>query len=81
MKQGGVPRTAAQKSASQKEAGLLLATLVPDLAGSVVGRQNAQAASRKVFAMLNNQRLNTHLVFTLLDELIGTVFPEAVARS
>ncbi|CAD0029018.1 unnamed protein product [Aureobasidium pullulans] len=57
MKQGGVPRTAAQKAQSQKEAGLLLATLVPDLAGSVVGRQNAQAASRKVFAMLNNQRL------------------------
>ncbi|TIA26165.1 hypothetical protein D6C81_01013 [Aureobasidium pullulans] len=80
MKQGGVPRTAAQKAQSQKEAGLLLATLVPDLAGSVVGRQNAQAASRKVFAMLNNQRLNTHLVFTLLDELITTVFPEAAIR-
>lgn len=57
MRQAGTPRTAADKARSRKEAGLLLATLVPDMAGSVVGRVNAQAASRKIFAMLNNQRL------------------------
>lgn len=57
MRQSGAPRTAAQKIQSRKEAGLLLATLIPDLAGSVVGRANAQAASRKLFAILNNQRL------------------------
>lgn len=57
MRQAGTPRTAADKARSRKEAGLLLATLVPDMAGSVVGRVNAQAASRKVFAMMNNQRL------------------------
>ncbi|KAK7546818.1 PXA domain-containing protein [Phyllosticta citricarpa] len=68
------PRTKAQREQSRKEAGLLLATLIPDLAGSVVGRANAQAASRRVLATLNNQRLNTHLVFSLLDEIIQTVF-------
>lgn len=57
MKQAGTPRTLAEKTRSRQEAGLLLATLIPDLAGSVVGRTNAQAASRKVFAILNNQRL------------------------
>ncbi len=52
-----VPRTAAQKSRTRAEAGLMLATLVPDLAGSVVGRVNAQAASRRIFATFNNGRL------------------------
>lgn len=51
------PRTPAQKSRTRTEASLMLATLVPDLAGSVVGRLNAQAASRRIFATLNNQRL------------------------
>ncbi|KAF2145735.1 uncharacterized protein K452DRAFT_221246 [Aplosporella prunicola CBS 121167] len=69
-----VPRTPAEKARSQKEAGLLLATLIPDLAGSVVGRANAQAASRRILATLNNQRLNTHLVFTLMDEVLQVIF-------
>lgn len=68
------PRTEADKAKSRREAGLLLATLVPELVGTVVGRGNAQAASRKILAMLNNQRLNTHLVYTLLDEIVQVVF-------
>lgn len=51
------PRTAAEKKKTRTEASLMLATLVPDLAGSVVGRVNAQAASRRIFATLNNSRL------------------------
>jgi len=57
MRQAGPPRTVADKTRSRQEAGLILATLIPDMAGSVVGRANAQAASRKLFAVLNNQRL------------------------
>ncbi|RCI16223.1 hypothetical protein L249_2801 [Ophiocordyceps polyrhachis-furcata BCC 54312] len=63
------PRGPAEKKATRTEASLMLATLVPDLAGSVVGRANAQAASRRILATLNNARLNAHLVFTVLDEL------------
>ena len=51
------PRSAAQKKKTRTEASLMLATLVPDLAGNVVGRVNAQAASRRIFATLNNSRL------------------------
>lgn len=69
-------RTATEKKESRREASVMLATLLPDLAGHVVGRANAQAASRRVFATVNNQRLNTHLAFTLLDEMIGVLFPE-----
>ncbi|KAG6038449.1 hypothetical protein E4U41_004210 [Claviceps citrina] len=70
------PRTAAQKKKTRTEASLMLATLVPDLAGSVVGRVNAQAASRRIFATLNNSRLNAHLVFTMVDEIISIIFDE-----
>jgi sorting nexin-25 len=57
MRPPAVPRTEAEKARARKEAGLLLTTLMPDLAGSVVGKANAQAASRKIVAMLNNPRL------------------------
>ncbi|KAF3761340.1 hypothetical protein M406DRAFT_94615 [Cryphonectria parasitica EP155] len=55
--EGKRPRTKAEKSRTRTEASLMLATLVPDLAGSVVGRVNAQAASRRLFATFNNERL------------------------
>lgn len=51
------PRSAAEKRKTRTEASLMLATLLPDLAGSVVGRVNAQAASRRLFATFNNSRL------------------------
>ncbi|KAI1337059.1 PXA domain-containing protein [Xylariaceae sp. FL0016] len=71
-----VPRSASQKATTRREASLMLATLVPDLAGNVVGRLNAQSASRRIFATLNNPRLNLHLVFTILDELVDVLFVE-----
>ncbi|EKD16015.1 hypothetical protein MBM_06026 [Drepanopeziza brunnea f. sp. 'multigermtubi' MB_m1] len=73
-KEDGKPRTVGEKSKTRKEASLMLASLVPDLAASVVGRVNAQAASRRIFATLNNPRLNAHLAFTLLDEIIDVIF-------
>lgn len=52
-----IPRTAKEKMKSKNEAGEVLATLVPDMAASVVGRANAVAAGRRLFAAFNNQRL------------------------
>ncbi|KAK3075457.1 hypothetical protein LTS18_014035 [Coniosporium uncinatum] len=74
LRQGGTPRTPAERERTRKEAEVLLGMLVPDLAGSVVGRTNAQMAGRRVAAVFNNQRLNIHLVFTLLDEIVQMVF-------
>lgn len=74
LKRNKVSRTASEKAKTRREAGLMLATLVPDLAGSVVGRLNAQAASRRIFATMNNERLNTHLAFTILDDLVEVLF-------
>lgn len=56
------PRTTAEKKKTRTEASLMLATLVPDLAGNVVGRVNAQAASRRLFATFNNSRLKWDLL-------------------
>jgi sorting nexin-25 len=50
-------RTLAEKTRLRQEAGIILDALIPDMAGQVVGKANAQAASRKTVAMLNNQRL------------------------
>jgi sorting nexin-25 len=52
-----VERTEADKVKSRKEANVVLATLVPELASSVVGRGNAQMATRRLGATVNNQRL------------------------
>ncbi len=51
------PRSALEKSLSRKEASAILDALVPDLAGSVVGRTNAKAAGRKISAVMNNRKL------------------------
>lgn len=71
------PRTASEKKKSRAEASMILATLIPDLAGNVVGRGNAQAAARRLSATINNARLNQHLVFTILDEVVGVLFDPA----
>lgn len=71
------PRTAMEKKKSKSEAAMMLATLVPDLAGNVVGRANATAAARRITATMNNARLNQHLVFTILDEIVAVLFDPA----
>ncbi|ETN46904.1 uncharacterized protein HMPREF1541_01093 [Cyphellophora europaea CBS 101466] len=68
------PRPASDKTKTREEAGLVLATLMPDLAASVVGRSNAQAAARRLSATMNNARLNQHLAYTILDEIVGVLF-------
>lgn len=53
----GTERTAAQRAQSRKEAAEVLATLVPEVAGSVVGRANARMAGVRLEGTVNNLRL------------------------
>ena len=53
----GVERTGPERAKSRKEAGVVLSTLVPELAASVVGRANAQMAAKWLEATVNNKRL------------------------
>lgn len=80
MRKEAVVRTESQKTHTRAEASVMLATLIPDLAGNVVGKANAQAASRRIFATVNNQRLDTHVAFTILDEVIDVLFPKEGSR-
>lgn len=80
MRKERLIRTDSQKAHTRVQASVMLATLIPDLAGNVVGKANAQAASRRIFATINNQRLNAHLAFTVLDEIIDVLFPRKGAR-
>ena len=57
LKRDRPARSSAERKKTRTEASLMMATLVPDLAGSVMGRVNAQAASRRIFATFNNSRL------------------------
>ncbi|KAJ4408765.1 tRNA (guanine-N(7)-)-methyltransferase (tRNA(m7G46)-methyltransferase) [Didymella pomorum] len=71
------PRTQKDKDKSRREAKAVLETLIPELASSVVGRQNAVIAARRLEGMLNNERLDTHLVYTIVDDVVGVLFPDA----
>ncbi|KAL8937824.1 MAG: hypothetical protein Q9211_003485 [Gyalolechia sp. 1 TL-2023] len=75
MRREPVMRSEAEKRKSRKEAAVLLGILVPDAAGNVVGRRNAQAAARRIAVAVNNKRLMAHLVFTVLDEVVDVLFP------
>ena len=74
---GAVVRTRAERERSRKEASVVLATLVPDLAGNVVGRMNAKEAARRMAAVLNNGRLMGHLAYMILDEVVAVLFGDS----
>ncbi|KNE93664.1 hypothetical protein PSTG_12947 [Puccinia striiformis f. sp. tritici PST-78] len=55
-----------------------LSAIIPDYAASILGRSNARLATRRSFSMFQNRRLNKHLIYTILDEIIKTLFPELI---
>ncbi|SRR6266550_817848 len=63
------PRTADDKTQTREEANKKLSSLVPDLAANMIGRSNARRGARRMFSVLQNRRLNQHLVYTILDEV------------
>jgi hypothetical protein len=40
-----------------------------DLAANMIGRSNARRGARRIFAVLQNRRLNQHIVYTVMDEV------------
>jgi sorting nexin-25 len=42
-----------------------------DLAANMIGRSNARRGARRIFAVLQNRRLNQHIVYAVLDEVCG----------
>ncbi|KAG0283471.1 Intermediate filament protein [Linnemannia gamsii] len=69
-------RTAEQKATTKDQANRKLSAFLPELLGNMVGQQNARRGARRVFAAFQNRRLNQQLVYTTLDEVIATIWPE-----
>ncbi|KDR85721.1 hypothetical protein GALMADRAFT_234777 [Galerina marginata CBS 339.88] len=77
LKPPGPPRTTEEKIRTRDEANRKLSSLVPDLAANMIGRTNARRGARRIFAVLQNRRLNQHIAYTIMDELFAALFPEA----
>ena len=67
-------RTHAQRAESRRAAEAVLCTLLPEVAGAIVGKGVARAAARRVVGMLNHERLLRHLVYEIMDEVVDVVF-------
>ncbi|KAI9034402.1 PXA domain-containing protein [Hyaloraphidium curvatum] len=65
-------RTEEERRRSEAEAARRLRTLIPDLFGALVGRENARAGAERVHALFQNRRLNQELAYRLLDLSIST---------
>ncbi|KAJ6483907.1 PhoX domain-containing protein [Mycena vulgaris] len=77
LKPPSVPRTADEKMRTRDEANRKLSSLVPDLAANMIGRSNARRGARRIFAVLQNRRLNQHIAYTIVDEVFSALFPES----
>ncbi|OJT14400.1 Sorting nexin-12 [Trametes pubescens] len=76
VKPPSVPRTVEEKLHTRDEANRKLSALMPDLAANMIGRSNARRGARRIFAVMQNRRLNQHLVYTVVDEIFAALFSE-----
>ncbi|RXW22659.1 hypothetical protein EST38_g3159 [Candolleomyces aberdarensis] len=67
------PRTTDEKIKTRDDANRKLSALVP---ANVIGRSNARRGARRMFAVLQNRRLNQHIAYTIVDEVFAALFPE-----
>ncbi|EIW64125.1 uncharacterized protein TRAVEDRAFT_158064 [Trametes versicolor FP-101664 SS1] len=76
VKPPSIPRTVEEKLHTRDEANRKLSALMPDLAANMIGRSNARRGARRIFAVMQNRRLNQHLVYTVVDEVFAALFTE-----
>jgi sorting nexin-25 len=70
-----VPRTEDQKVRTKFEASGKITQLFPEIFGGIVGRQTARKGAVRVCTALQNPRLNQHLMYKILDEILNALFP------
>ncbi|KAG8875090.1 Intermediate filament protein [Tulasnella sp. 331] len=70
------PRTAEEKIKTREDANKKLSALMPDLAANMIGRSNARRGAKRMFSVLQNRRLNQHIMYSILDEIVAALFPE-----
>ncbi len=60
----------------RNEARTLLANNIPDVLCQLLGQQNARRGVLKIWSALQDERLNKHLLYDLLEVIIKDGFPE-----
>ncbi|KAG8935713.1 Intermediate filament protein [Tulasnella sp. 418] len=76
LKPPSTPRSPEERIRTREEVNRKLSSLMPDLAANMIGRSNARRGARRMFAVLQNRRLNQHLMYSIVDEVVLALFPE-----
>ncbi|KAG8768998.1 Intermediate filament protein [Ceratobasidium sp. 428] len=76
LKPTSVLRTDDEKMQTREQAHSKLSAIIPDLAANMIGRSNARRGARRMFAVMQNRRLNQHIVYSVIDEVLEALFPE-----
>ena len=66
-------RSGAEKVDTRRNAEFVVTTALVEHAGSILGRGQAREAAKRVVRCFGNERLNLHLLFVLMDELVPAV--------
>ncbi|KZV88000.1 hypothetical protein EXIGLDRAFT_651692 [Exidia glandulosa HHB12029] len=77
LKPPSIPRSAEEKAETKEAAHRKLSTLMPDIAANMIGRSNARKGARRIFNVMQNRRLNQHIIYLVIDEVFSALFPDA----
>lgn len=65
-----------EKQKNRREAKELLEIFITDISSKIVGIKSSKFASLEIHNLFQNEILNTHLVYTVFDEILDLVFSE-----
>ncbi|KAJ3258494.1 Intermediate filament protein [Boothiomyces macroporosus] len=69
-------RTQSQRIATMTDTSQKISILFPELFGGMVGRQNARRGASRWHLLFQNPRLNQHLMYKIVDEILLALFPK-----
>lgn len=71
-----VVRTNEQKKKTRSDAVSKLVSVFPEIFGGMVGRSNAKRGAERLVWIFQNKKLNQQLLYTMVDELVASLFLE-----
>ncbi|KAJ1982576.1 tRNA (guanine-N(7)-)-methyltransferase (tRNA(m7G46)-methyltransferase) [Dimargaris verticillata] len=75
------PRSDAAKFDTRYDAYQKWQFFLPNVLGNAVGTRNAKRGAARLFNLLQNPYLNENIMYFILDEMIGALFPELKQQS
>lgn len=75
FKQSSEPRNNIEKTKTKHDARIMLQKLVIGLSSRVIGSSAAKYAATNVFSMYQNEILNSHLIYSVLDSVLDELYP------